>query len=285
MTTSDNAFPICQLHKTIKRRRTVCVIDFIFLLVNVVDMYSKKLNILLIFLYIFVPINCQLTQSVISFEPSYLSLIIGENRSVIVRLLLSDIIPPDLTIEFLYNNQSQPAIDYISPLPNVTFTKQVNDDQSHAVIINGRRQGHLVVTARSSRVNISSIYNFLLIDIARSRTLTIFVQLVGWIYFFAWSISFYPQIILNFRRKSVVGLNFDFLALNLFGHSCYSIFNICLYTSHQIQQEYYQHHPHGVLPVLFNDVNCFPKERKKNDIDHLLGSLQCSCRIRLFDHS
>ena len=37
----------------------------------------------------------------------------------------------------------------------------------------------------------------------------------GWIYFVAWSISFYGQLIENFRRKSVKGLNFDFEIYNL----------------------------------------------------------------------
>ena len=32
----------------------------------------------------------------------------------------------------------------------------------------------------------------------------------GWIYFAAWSISFYGQVIENYRRSSVSGLNFDF---------------------------------------------------------------------------
>lgn len=27
-------------------------------------------------------------------------------------------------------------------------------------------------------------------------------SITGWIYFFAWSISFYPQIFLNYSRKS-----------------------------------------------------------------------------------
>ena len=99
------------------------------------------------------------------------------------------------------------------------------------------------------------IINFLLIDIARSQILNFFIQLVGWIYFIAWSISFYPQIILNFKRRSVIGLNFDFLALNILGHSCYSVFNLYLYTSSNVQQQYYAKHPHGVLPVLLNDVS------------------------------
>ena len=37
------------------------------------------------------------------------------------------------------------------------------------------------------------------------------------------------QIILNFQRRSVVGLNFDFLAYNITGFLCYSVFNIGLY--------------------------------------------------------
>nr|KJB40723.1 hypothetical protein B456_007G075000 [Gossypium raimondii] len=48
----------------------------------------------------------------------------------------------------------------------------------------------------------------------------------GWLAFFSWSISFYPQVILNFRRKSVVGLNFDFVLLNLTKHSSYTIYNM-----------------------------------------------------------
>jgi cystinosin len=213
-------------------------------------MYSKLPSI---FLYFFLIINLTTyadnDESVIAFDPSYISITIGENRPVKVRLLVPDIIPPDVFIQFLSDNQG-----YIDTLPNITFSKHTGDDQSRIIVINGRHQGHLVVTAQSPQVNISSIYDFILIDIARSKVLTVFIQIVGWIYFFAWSISFYPQIILNFRRQSVVGLNFDFLALNIIGHSCYSIFNLCLYTSHDIQQQYYAKHPHGVLPVLLNDV-------------------------------
>jgi len=225
-------------------------------------MYSKFLSI---FFYFFLLLNLttygQQDQSVIGFEPPYISITIGDNYSVNVRLLLPDIIPPDVFIEFLYNDKFHDTQGYISTIPNITFTKQAGDDQSRVIIINGRHQGHLVVTAQSPQVNISSLYDFLLIDIARSQGLNIFIQLVGWIYFLAWSISFYPQIILNFRRQSVVGLNFDFLALNLFGHSCYSIFNICLYTSYEVQQQYYTRHPHGVLPVLLNDVRNTSQEK------------------------
>ena len=48
----------------------------------------------------------------------------------------------------------------------------------------------------------------------------------GWIYFVAWSISFYGQVIENYRRASVSGLNFDFEIYNLVGFTTYTIYNI-----------------------------------------------------------
>jgi uncharacterized protein with PQ loop repeat len=246
-------------------------------------MNSKILPILFsFFLAIHSTITAQQDESVIAFEPSYISITIGENHPVNVRLLIPDIIPPDIFMEFLYNNKPDDPQGYISNLPNITFTKQAGDDQSRVIIINGQHQGHLVVTAKSPQVNISSVYDFLLIDVARSRVINVFIQLVGWIYFFAWSISFYPQIILNFHRQSVVGLNFDFLALNLLGHSCYSIFNICLYTSNEVQQEYYTKHPHGILPVLLNDVRNIISDR--NDLIHRNFSSRFYSVFMLFSH-
>ncbi|KAG0378525.1 hypothetical protein BGX24_003558 [Mortierella sp. AD032] len=61
---------------------------------------------------------------------------------------------------------------------------------------------------------------------------------IGWAYFIAWSASFYPQVILNWRRKSVKGLSMDFIYLNVFGFLCYSIFNLAFYYSPEVQEEY-----------------------------------------------
>lgn len=77
----------------------------------------------------------------------------------------------------------------------------------------------------------------------------------GWIAFFSWSISFYPQVILNHRRKSVVGLNIDFALLNLTKHSSYLIYNASLYFSPAVQQQYFDKYGHGeMIPVAANDV-------------------------------
>jgi cystinosin len=63
-------------------------------------------------------------------------------------------------------------------------------------------------------------------------------NVIGWIYFAAWSLSFYPQLILNYRRKSVVGMSFDYQVYNVIGFGCYSVFNAMMYWSPTVQQEY-----------------------------------------------
>ncbi|CAF3706568.1 unnamed protein product [Rotaria sordida] len=204
------------------------------------------------FLFLLINFTTQDT-SVISFQPSSISIVTGENKSVNIRLLKSDLTSP-ISLEFLYDGKLDNVHGYINSIPNITFTNETIDDRSQFITITGRRPGHLVLTAQSSQINISSLVDFLLIDIARSHVLNIFIQIVGWIYFLAWSVSFYPQIILNFRRRSVIGLNFDFLSLNILGHTSYAVFNIVLYTSSKVQQQYFAQHPHGVLPVLLNDV-------------------------------
>ncbi|MED6285461.1 hypothetical protein CHARACLAT_029558 [Characodon lateralis] len=53
---------------------------------------------------------------------------------------------------------------------------------------------------------------------------------------------------------SVVGLNFDFLALNLTGFLAYTVFNIGLFWIPDIKEEFLQKNPNGINPVNANDV-------------------------------
>ncbi|XP_057570728.1 cystinosin isoform X1 [Hippopotamus amphibius kiboko] len=91
-------------------------------------------------------------------------------------------------------------------------------------------------------------------SVIHSNTIGIINQVIGWIYFVAWSVSFYPQIITNWRRKSVVGLSFDFVALNLMGFVAYSVFNIGLLWVPSIKEQFLLRYPNGVNPVESNDV-------------------------------
>ncbi|KAJ1664917.1 hypothetical protein IW140_003736 [Coemansia sp. RSA 1813] len=77
---------------------------------------------------------------------------------------------------------------------------------------------------------------------------------LGWTYFIAWSVSFYPQIILNHRRKSVEGLSIDFLVYNVYGFACYAIFNTAFFFSRSIADEYERRNDGHPNLVRFNDL-------------------------------
>ena len=48
----------------------------------------------------------------------------------------------------------------------------------------------------------------------------------GWISFVLWSLSFYPQGIMNYNSKSVAGFSLEFALLNPLGFYFYSIYNL-----------------------------------------------------------
>ncbi|RCN24868.1 PQ loop repeat protein, partial [Ancylostoma caninum] len=62
-------------------------------------------------------------------------------------------------------------------------------------------------------------------------------------YFAAWSLSFYPQIYLNFKRKRYERLTFlfryrvefRFLLLNVIGFSAYATYNLLMYYDPVVQ--------------------------------------------------
>ena len=79
-------------------------------------------------------------------------------------------------------------------------------------------------------------------------------NVIGWVYFSAWSISFWPQILQNFRRGTVAGLSFDFLALNLVGFTCYSIYNCAQYWNATVIAQYADANKGKTPSVHANDV-------------------------------
>ncbi|KAI7756602.1 hypothetical protein M8C21_032373 [Ambrosia artemisiifolia] len=88
-----------------------------------------------------------------------------------------------------------------------------------------------------------------------STEMEVISSVFGWIAFCSWSISFYPQVILNYKRKSVVGLNFDFVVLNLTKHSSYLIYNASVFFSSAVQRQYHEKYGFNeMIPVAANDV-------------------------------
>jgi len=81
-----------------------------------------------------------------------------------------------------------------------------------------------------------------------------FSSIIGYTYFTAWSISFYPQLLLNFRKKNTKGLSVDFCYMNVLGFLCYAIFNVSMYYSKNLQQQYAIRHNLQPIKVAPNDV-------------------------------
>lgn len=86
-----------------------------------------------------------------------------------------------------------------------------------------------------------------------SPGLNVFINILGWAYFVAWSLSFYPQVWVNWKRKSVVGFSLDYLDLNVLGYASYSIYNCALYFNTDVQNTYLAKKGYP-LPVGTSDV-------------------------------
>jgi len=135
-------------------------------------------------------------------------------------------------------------------IPDIT----VKDQGNFTVTISAIKAGHVTITTNTTSPGIDTSQSFVRVVVMKSKPLYWTSFVVGWIYFVAWTVSFYPQIIENFRRKSVIGLNFDFLGLNIVGFTLYGCFNVGLYFFTPIQDDYFSKHPTGVNPVQLNDV-------------------------------
>eukprot|EP01017_Pseudomicrothorax_dubius_P029840 TRINITY_DN3663_c0_g1_i13.p1 TRINITY_DN3663_c0_g1~~TRINITY_DN3663_c0_g1_i13.p1 ORF type:complete len:318 (-),score=62.95 TRINITY_DN3663_c0_g1_i13:155-1024(-) len=55
--------------------------------------------------------------------------------------------------------------------------------------------------------------------------LSVLSNVIGWIYFFAWSSSFYGQIYENWKLKSVEGFSLDYHVLNITGYIFYTTYS------------------------------------------------------------
>ncbi|PVI03345.1 hypothetical protein DM02DRAFT_652623 [Periconia macrospinosa] len=79
-------------------------------------------------------------------------------------------------------------------------------------------------------------------------------RLLGWMYFLAWSASFYPQPIANWYRKNTLGLAIDFPTLNVLGFSCYAVSTAAFLFSPTIRSQYAYRHPENPETTMrFND--------------------------------
>ncbi|XP_075235407.1 lysosomal cystine transporter cystinosin isoform X2 [Lycorma delicatula] len=179
-----------------------------------------------------------------------ISILINETKEVILELRGKPERETDITFEVQHN-------ELLTIYPNtLKIIPSDKSDKKWTLYIMGHEPGHTIVAAYNKTLadGLDLLNAFIRVTIQHSYLLEYISTIVGWTYFFAWSVSFYPQIYQNWKRKSVVGLNFDFLSLNILGFSLYGIFNIGLYYIPEIQEMYFERHPRGTNPVQLNDV-------------------------------
>lgn len=174
-----------------------------------------------------------------------------EKSSGNINITLSSSLNTSVTVYFNITYSSN-NVSSIIQLPDEVVVPAGNTSVSFEVQTKG--VGQLTAYLYSNDTRIKSFETRIRFLIVRSNVLFIINQIIGWIYFLAWSVSFYPQVFENWKRRSVVGLNFDFLALNLTGFIAYSVFNVGLFWVTYIQEEFLKKDPNGVIPVDANDV-------------------------------
>ncbi|XP_078410855.1 cystinosin-like [Cetorhinus maximus] len=167
-----------------------------------------------------------------------------------IRIALST--PLQETVIITFNVTFSSKQTCIVQLPEqIKLPKSVN---SSSFTVRGVEVGQITTYLQTNNSNLIRGPTRMRFLVVHSNALKIINQVIGWIYFVAWSISFYPQVIENWRHRSVIGLNFDFLALNLTGHLAYGVFNISLFWIPNVKKQFLEQNPEGVNPVEANDV-------------------------------
>nr|BAH71649.1 ACYPI006713 [Acyrthosiphon pisum] len=175
-------------------------------------------------------------------------LVLLVNDSATLTLTLTDNVPGNTTLILSTNHK-----DLLTT--NISKIEVTNSTGPNVwpIELFGHDAGHDLLKVDAYPASIKSSDAFVRVTLQHSNELALFSVVVGWIYFVAWSISFYPQMYENWRRKSVVGLNFDFIALNLIGFMLYSMFNVGLWIP-EIEKDYSARNPRGLNPVQLNDI-------------------------------
>ena len=73
-------------------------------------------------------------------------------------------------------------------------------------------------------------------------------NILGYTYFLSWTLSFYPQIITNYKHpsKAIHGLSLDFIVWNIIGFALYAVYTTSLRCSAVVRKEYADRFGDGV---------------------------------------
>lgn len=81
----------------------------------------------------------------------------------------------------------------------------------------------------------------------------VFSSIMGWTYFFMWAISFWPQVVTNYKNQCTTGLKSDKLAYDLIGFECLVIYEGSMFFSSYTRKLYGEAHDGNEPEVEVND--------------------------------
>lgn len=234
------------VHHTVTTLSRILSVGKRTLVWKIVRRNMKRYLLTLLFLCL---IGAYSSSSNISVWKQDLELLTKENSSfILLRGPDDDSGADEIEISFNFTNGNYKSL--LEPIEPV----KIGPNSNITISVVPRQAGHVDIVAVAPNNDTDTGNAFVRVVVMKSHTVDLISTIIGWIYFAAWSVSFYPQIVDNFRRKSVIGLNFDFLALNIVGFSLYGCYNIALFWISSIQDDYLSRHPRGVIPVQTNDV-------------------------------
>lgn len=203
------------------------------------------MNNVKLFILLWIPVICG-AECIVKFSETYLTLLTNEKRSI--EFLISNCnANENSTFNIKVQHETNLAIspDFIQIDNNDTITKIV-------VEVEALKAGETNIYTESTIPDLKQA--FVTVQVYKNQIVEILSIIIGWAYFFCWSISFYPQVYENYKRKSVIGLNFDFVVVNITGYILYSMFNLGLYYIPAIKVQYEDRYPFSIVSVLANDI-------------------------------
>ncbi|KAF5306128.1 hypothetical protein FQR65_LT07404 [Abscondita terminalis] len=156
-------------------------------------------------------------------------------------------------------------------------------NQSDVLYFEAKSSGRSKVNVTSDGENIDFrvINSLVIVDVYKYFFLYWFSVVTLWAYSFLLGLAYYPQIYINYRRKSVIGLSFDFILLSAIEYAIFFLFYIGLnYLSQRKESNFFtqpnhltQYKPNGVVysvhgVAMFGIIlaQCFFYDKTKRNI-------------------
>ncbi|GJQ70983.1 hypothetical protein Trydic_g897 [Trypoxylus dichotomus] len=209
---------------------------------------ALMMSSLKVFILLVIPVVC-CAQCIMKFSDTSLTMAVDEKRDI--ELIIMNCTRKQnstFKIHIQHKNNLMVFPDFIESNESIVSTRV-------KIEVTALDPGETSLYTESPISNFSSHKPaFAKIDIYRNQIIEILSIIIGWTYFFTWTVSFYPQVYENHKRKSVVGLNLDYVVVNITGYATYALFNLGLYYIPAIREQYAERYPFSIMSVLPNDI-------------------------------